>query len=236
MDYRTGAMPGGRIQPTKTPWFGPLDQGVMMKEKMKIAVIASGRGSNFRALALACREEGYPAEVALLISDNPDAGALEFARENGIESAVIDCGPKRGSMSLESSETMYGLCLERGIELVCLAGFMRIVKGKILDEYAGRMLNIHPALLPSFKGLHGQQQALDYGVKYTGCTVHFVDAGVDTGPIIIQKIVSVLQDDSEESLSKRILAEEHIAYPEAVRLYAGGAVKTEGRRVLISDE
>lgn len=208
----------------------------MMKEKMKIAVIASGRGSNFKALALACQDEAYPAEISLLISDNPDAGALEFAGDNGIESAVIDCGPRRGSMSLESSEEMYRLCTGRGVRLVCLAGFMRIVKGKLLDEYAGRMLNIHPALLPSFKGLHGQKQALDYGVKYSGCTVHFVDAGIDTGPILIQKVVPVLADDSEDSLSERILAEEHTAYPEAVRLYAGGRVKTQGRRVLISDE
>ena len=207
-----------------------------MKKKMKIAILASGRGSNFRALAEASREEGYPAEISLLISDNPEAGAIEFAQENGIESVLIDCGPRRGSMSLESSEEMYRLCHERGIELLCLAGFMRIVKGRLLDEYAGRMLNIHPALLPSFKGLHGQKQALDYGATWSGCTVHFVDAGIDTGPIIIQKVVPVMQDDSEETLSERILAEEHKAYPEAVRLYAGGRLRIEGRRVLISDE
>ncbi len=207
-----------------------------MKEKMKIAVLASGRGSNFRALAGACREDGYPAEIALLFSDNPEAGALVFARETGVESVVIDCGPKRGSMSLESSEEMYRLCRERGVELVCLAGFMRVVKGRLLEEYAGRMLNIHPALLPSFMGLHGQKQALDYGVRYSGCTVHFVDAGIDTGPIIIQKVVSVMEDDSEDSLSERILAEEHKAYPEAIRLYAAGRLRIEGRRVLTSDE
>lgn len=206
----------------------------MMKEKMKIAVIASGRGSNFRSLAIACREEGYPAEIGLLLSDNPEAGALEFARETDIESVVIDCGKRRGSMSPESSEEMYRLCLERRIELVCLAGFMRIVKGRLLEEYAGRMLNIHPALLPGFKGLHGQKQALDYGVKYSGCTVHFVDAGIDTGPIITQKIVPVMEDDSEDSLSERILAEEHKAYPEAVRLYAEGRLRIEGRRVFTS--
>ncbi len=207
-----------------------------MKERMKIAVLASGRGSNFMALAGACREEGYPAEIALLISDNTEAGALVFARETGIESVVIDCGPKRGSMSLESSEEMYRLCRKRRIELVCLAGFMRIVKGRLLEEYAGRMLNIHPALLPSFKGLHGQKQALDYGVRYSGCTVHFVDTEIDTGPILIQKVVPVMEDDSEDSLSERILAEEHKAYPEAVRLYAAGRLRIEGRRVLTSDE
>jgi phosphoribosylglycinamide formyltransferase-1 len=208
----------------------------MMNQKMKVAVIASGRGSNFKALAMACLDEGYPAEIALLISDNPEAGALDFARENGIESVVIDCGPRRGSMSLESSEEMRRLCVERGVELVCLAGFMRIVKGRLLDEYAGRMLNIHPALLPSFKGLHAQKQAVEYGVKYSGCTVHFVDAGIDTGAIIIQKVVPVLQVDSDDSLSERILEEEHKAYPEAVKLYAEGRIMTEGRRVVITDE
>jgi phosphoribosylglycinamide formyltransferase-1 len=113
---------------------------------------------------------------------------------------------------------------------------MRIVKGRLLDEYAGRMINIHPALLPSFKGLHGQRQALEYGVRYSGCTVHFVDAGIDTGPIIIQKVVPVLEGDSEETLSERILAEEHKAYPEAVRLFAGGRLKIEGRRVLTGEQ
>jgi phosphoribosylglycinamide formyltransferase-1 len=206
----------------------------MMKDKLKIAVLASGRGSNFMALAKASLEEGYPAEIVLLLTDNPDAGALAFAREQDIESAVIDCGRRRGSMSPESSEEMHRLCAQHGVGLVCLAGFMRIVKGRLLDEYAGRMLNIHPALLPSFKGLHGQRQALEYGVRYAGCSVHFVDAGIDTGPIIIQKVVPVMQDDSEDSLSERILAEEHKAYPEAVRLYAEGRLKIEGRRVLIS--
>lgn len=207
-----------------------------MKEKLMIAVLASGRGSNFQALHKACLEEDFPAEIALLLSDNPGAGAVEYARANGIGCAVVDCGPKRGSMSRESSEEMYRLCRDKGAGLVCLAGFMRIVKGRLLDEYAGRMLNIHPALLPSFKGLNGQKQALDYGVRFSGCTVHFVDAGVDTGPIIIQKVVPVLDDDTVDSLSERILVQEHAAYPEAVRLYAEGRLKKDGRRVLISDE
>ena len=136
-------------------------------------------------------------------------------------------------MAPESSVTMHAHCVEKGIDLVCLAGFMRIVKGKLLEAYNGRMLNIHPALLPSFKGLNGQRQTLDCGVKYSGCTVHFVDAGVDTGPIIVQRIVPVRQDDDEESLSARILKEEHIAYPEAVRLFAEGKLRIEGRKVYI---
>ncbi len=205
------------------------------REKMKVAVLASGRGSNFEALASAAESSGYPAEIVLLITDNPEARAIEVAKRFGIEWAFVDCGKKRGSMTPEASEEMARLCRERGVELVCLAGFMRIVKGKLLEEYKGRMINIHPALLPSFKGLHGQRQALEYGVRYSGCTVHFVDEGVDTGPIIIQRVVPVLQDDDEETLSARILKEEHIAYPEAVRLIAEGRVRVDGRRVYIDE-
>ena len=206
-----------------------------MTESLKIAVLASGRGSNFKALAEACLSKDFPAEVAILIVDNPGAGALETAESLGIETAVVDCGPKRGSMSMDASERMRALCRDRGVGLVCLAGFMRIVKGSLLDEYEGRMVNIHPALLPSFKGLHGQAQALEYGVRYSGCTVHFVDKGVDTGPIILQSVVPVRQDDTEESLSERILEEEHRIYPEAVRLVAEGRVRIEGRRVFLEN-
>lgn len=207
-----------------------------MKDKLKVGVLASGRGSNFEALAKACQAEDYPATIVILIVDNPDAGALKIAERMGIESVVVDCGPKRGSMTPASSEEMTRLCKERGVGLVCLAGFMRIVKGKLLEEYGGRMLNIHPALLPSFRGLHGQKQALDYGVRYSGCTVHFIDEGVDTGPIIVQTVVPILQDDSEETLSARILKEEHKAYPEAVKLFAEGRLRIEGRRVFISND
>lgn len=212
-----------------------MSKGGNMKEKLEVAVLASGRGSNFKALAEACAEEGYPAEIAVLIVDNPDAGALQIAADMGIDSIIVDCGPKRGAMTLEASEEMAGICEEKGVGLVCLAGFMRIVKGRLLDDYDGRMINIHPALLPSFRGLHGQKQALDYGVKYSGCTVHFVDKGIDTGPIILQKIVPVEQDDTEDMLSARILAEEHKCYPEAVRLVAEGRLRIEGRRVFIED-
>jgi phosphoribosylglycinamide formyltransferase-1 len=206
-----------------------------MKKKLKIAVLASGRGSNFPALATACAQEDFPAEIAVLITDNHDAGALQTAASMGIEAVVVDCGPKRGSMSLESSERMAAICGDKGIGLVCLAGFMRIVKGPLLDDYSRRMINIHPALLPSFKGLHGQRQALDYGVKYSGCTVHFVDDGIDTGPIILQRVVRVEQNDTEDTLSARILVKEHKIYPDAVRLIAEGRVRIEGRRVFIDD-
>lgn len=205
-------------------------------ERLRIAVLASGRGSNFQALVRASRRDGFPARVVLLVADNSEAEALNFAHETGIESFVIDCGPRKGSMSPEASGRIHELCRERRVGLVCLAGFMRIVKGRLLDEYSRRMLNIHPALLPSFKGLDAQRQALEYGVRYSGCTVHFIDSGVDTGPIIIQKVVPVLAEDTEESLSERILDGEHAAYPEAVRLFAEGRLKLEGRKVLIQDE
>lgn len=204
-----------------------------MSHNLKVGVMASGRGSNFKSLALSCAKEEYPAEIALLVTDNPDAGALQIAEDLGIEKAVVDCGSRRGSMTPQSSEKICSLFLERGVGLVCLAGFMRIVKGRLLNEYSLKMINIHPALLPSFKGLHGQRQALEYGVRYSGCTVHFVDEGIDTGPIIIQKVVPVLQDDTEETLSARILEQEHRAYPEAVKLFAEDRLDIIGRRVFI---
>ncbi|TFG89320.1 MAG: phosphoribosylglycinamide formyltransferase [Candidatus Atribacteria bacterium] len=207
-----------------------------MAEKLKVAVLASGRGSNFQALANDCLSPDFPAVIALLFVDNPDAGALEIAERLGIRSHVVDCGKFKGSMGRESSEEIYRICNENGVGLVCLAGFMRIVKGKLLEEFSGKMLNIHPALLPSFKGLNGQKRALDYGVKVSGCTVHFVDKGVDTGPIVIQKAVPVLQDDTEESLSARILAMEHEAYSEAVKAFAAGRIEIFERRVRIHDE
>jgi phosphoribosylglycinamide formyltransferase-1 len=204
-----------------------------MKEKMRIAVLASGRGSNFEALARVCLTGDYPASIGVLMADNDGAGAIAIATSMGIAHEVVDCGAKRGSMSPESSERMARVCAEKRIGLVCLAGFMRIVKGRLMEEYRGRILNIHPALLPSFKGLDGQRQALDYGVRYSGCTVHFVDEGVDTGPIVIQRVVPVYPEDTVEELSARILKEEHTAYPEAVRLFAEGKLRVEGRRVFI---
>jgi phosphoribosylglycinamide formyltransferase-1 len=206
-----------------------------MKERVEVAVLASGRGSNFEALSRASLDEKFPAAVRLLITDNPEAGAVSIADSMGIEHAVVDCGTRRGSMSPESSARMAQLCAARGVGLVCLAGFMRIVKGELMTAYRGKMLNIHPALLPSFRGLDGQSQALEYGVRWSGCTVHLVDEGVDTGPIIIQRVVPVRDDDTVESLSERILVEEHAAYPEAVRLFAEGRLRIAGRRVFIRE-
>ncbi len=207
-----------------------------MSDKLRIAVLASGRGSNFGALVAAASDAAFPATIGLLIVDNPRAGAVDIARANGIEAIVVDCGPRKGSMTPESSSAMAALCRDRKIGLVCLAGFMRIVKGELLDLYSGRMLNIHPALLPSFKGLDGQRQAFEYGVRVSGCTVHFVDKGIDTGPIILQKVVGIEAGDTVESLSAKILEQEHRAYPEAVRLYAEDRLEIDGRRVLIKDE
>ncbi|MDD4856901.1 MAG: phosphoribosylglycinamide formyltransferase [Candidatus Krumholzibacteria bacterium] len=206
-----------------------------MREKSRIAVLASGRGSNFEALARACLDCDYPAAVVVLITDNPEAGAVSIADSFNIEHVAVDCGPKKGSMSPESSEKITAVCAAHKIDVVCLAGFMRIVKGALMAAYRGRMLNIHPALLPSFRGLDAQRQALEFGVRWSGCTVHFVDEGVDSGAIILQRIVPVRSDDTVESLSERILREEHVAYPEAVRFYATGRLRVEGRRVIIRE-
>ena len=206
-----------------------------MNGKKQIAILASGRGSNFEALARACLAEDYPAAIRVLIVDSGEAGAIAIANSFGIECVVVDCGERKGSMTPQSSERMANICAERGVDLVCLAGFMRIVKGALMIAYRGRILNIHPALLPGFKGLHAQEQALAYGVRYSGCTVHFVDEGVDTGPIIIQRVVPVLDEDTIEGLSDRILHEEHEAYPEAVRLWAEGKLCIDGRRVFIRE-
>jgi phosphoribosylglycinamide formyltransferase-1 len=207
-----------------------------MKERIRVAVLASGRGSNFEALARACLAEDYPAELRILITDDPDAGAIAIAKSMGIEYAIVECGEKRGSMSPESSEEMARRCASCEIDLICLAGFMRIVKGALMRAYRGRMLNIHPALLPSFRGLDGQRQALEYGVRWSGCTVHIVDEGIDTGAIVIQRVVPVRDNDTVDSLSARILKEEHIAYPEAVKLFAEGRLRIEGRRVFIREK
>ncbi|MCD6378895.1 phosphoribosylglycinamide formyltransferase [bacterium] len=203
---------------------------------LNVAVMASGRGTNFKALAENCARDNFPASVRLLLVDNPEAGALNVAKRMEIETFIVDCGPKGGTMSMESSRIICDLFQEKEIDLVCLAGFMRIVKKDLLDKYHGRIMNVHPALLPSFKGLDGQKQALDYGVRFSGCTVHFVDKGVDTGPIIIQRVVPVKQDDTEETLSLRILKEEHLAYVRAVRLFAESRLKISGRRVFIDEQ
>ncbi|MDH4231800.1 MAG: phosphoribosylglycinamide formyltransferase [Nitrospirota bacterium] len=201
-------------------------------ETLKIGVLASGRGSNFQAI-IDSIETGYVrAQINLLITDNPDAYSLERAKKHGIESLVML--PKNYSSRDDYFREISSELKKRGVELVVLAGFMRIVGRPLLEAYPNRVMNIHPALLPSFPGLHGQKQANDYGVKISGCTVHFVDEGMDTGPVIIQAAVPVLDDDTEETLSERILGFEHKIFPEAVKLFSEGRIELRGRKVRIS--
>ncbi len=199
---------------------------------IKIGVLISGRGSNLQAIIDALGKEEIPAKLAVVISNKPDAYGLERAKKHNIETAVFE--PKKfadkNTYELEIVKTLK----EYKIDLVCLAGYMRIVGPVLLEHYQGKMLNIHPALLPSFPGLHGQKQALEHGVKVSGVTVHFVDDGCDTGPIILQTAVPVLEDDNEETLSARILEQEHKIYPQAIKLFAEGKLKIEGRRVRVS--
>jgi phosphoribosylglycinamide formyltransferase-1 len=198
----------------------------------RIGVLASGRGSNFRALCEAGRRGALGGgALAILVSDRPDAGALATAREFGVEALAI---LPKAFPSREAHESAVADALAtRQVDLVCLAGYMRILTAGFLSRFPRRVLNVHPALLPSFPGLHGQGQALDHGARVTGATVHFVDEGCDTGPIILQAAVSVQDGDSEATLSARILEQEHRIYPEAVRLFCAGKLKIEGRRVHI---
>lgn len=195
---------------------------------IRIAVLASGRGSNFEAL---CRGDTGNGRISLLITDNEKADVIRKASEKGVEALFMSPGRYRTKFAEEEEREWTRLLKDRGIELICLAGLMRIIKGPILEEYQGRILNIHPSLLPSFPGLNAQKQALDYGVRITGCTVHYVDAAVDTGPILLQKAVRVKDDDSVETLSDRILQQEHIAYSEAVRLHCSGITAIDGKHI-----
>lgn len=195
---------------------------------VRMAVLASGRGSNFEAL---CSGDTGRGAVALLITDDPGAPVLDKADRLGIEAVYLTPGRYRTRFGIEEEREWVSLMRSRDIGLVCLAGLMRVIKGPILEEYAGRVMNIHPSLLPSFPGLGAQEQALRYGVKVSGCTVHYVDEGVDTGPVIVQRAVPVMDSDDVESLSARILVQEHLAYPEAVRLHCSGRISLSGRRV-----
>lgn len=198
---------------------------------LKIGVSASGRGSNFQSIIDEIESKRLHAEIALLITDNPSAFAIERAKKHGIDYLVMK--PKEFSTKDEFFIKIAEELKKRHVELVVLAGFMRIVGKPLIDAFPNRIMNIHPALLPAFPGVHGQKQALEYGAKISGCTVHFVDEGMDTGPIIIQAAVPVHQDDSEESLSERILTFEHKIYPEAIRLFSEGRIEVKGRVVSI---
>ncbi|MBC7075010.1 MAG: phosphoribosylglycinamide formyltransferase [Syntrophomonadaceae bacterium] len=207
---------------------------IMESGKLNLAVLASGRGSNFDALCRAIEQKDLEAEIKILISDKKDAASLVKARRRGIDAFYI---PPRNYRNRDEYEAVIVEKLrERGVNIVALAGYMRLVGKVFLDAYKNRILNIHPALLPSFPGLHAQKQAVEYGVRYSGCTVHIVDEGMDTGPIVMQSVVPVYQDDTEESLAERILAEEHKIYWRSLQYFAEGRVYLDGRKVYIAEK
>ena len=200
---------------------------------IRVGVLASGSGSNFSALTEAQNVEGSPARVELLICNVPGAKVLERAQKAGVEAVLLD--HKSHSSRETFDEAVAQTIIDRKIELICLAGYMRLVTPAFLRRFPGKVINIHPALLPAFPGMHGVRQAIAAGVKVAGCTVHFVDEGTDTGPIIAQAAVPVLPSDDEASLAQRIHAEEHRLYPAVVRAIARGEVQLEGRRVRVKE-
>jgi phosphoribosylglycinamide formyltransferase-1 len=199
----------------------------------RLGILLSGRGSNFEALAASVDQGRLDAEIAVVVSNRPEARGLERAKELGLNAVCI---PSKGIDRQEYDRQVVEVLRSYNVELVCLAGFMRLLSGYFIREFPMRILNIHPSLLPAFPGLDAQHQALQHGVKFSGCTVHFVDEDLDAGPIVAQAVVPVLDDDSEQTLSARILAEEHRIYTEAVRLVLSGAYRIDGRRVITSSE
>jgi len=200
---------------------------------MRLGILISGRGSNFEAIANAIARRKLDAEIAIVISNRANAAGLEIARSRGIPLRVI----ASAGMEREAYDKLLIQELRtHEVELVCLAGFMRLLSVNLIRAFPDRVLNIHPSLLPSFSGLDAQKQALDYGVRIAGCTVHFVDEFLDSGPIIIQAAVPVLDEDTVESLSARILTQEHLIYPKAIGYIADGRVTVEGRKVRIREE
>jgi phosphoribosylglycinamide formyltransferase-1 len=203
------------------------------RNDFRIGVLGSGNGSNCEAILKACVSGKIPGQVVIVLSDVADAFILERARKHGVEAQFI--GPSRFKTKLEPEleEGMVRVLLDAGVRFVALAGYLRVLKSPMLRAFAGRMMNVHPSLLPAFPGLQAWEQALQHGVKVTGCTVHFVDEGVDAGPIIMQQPVPVFPNDTPGSLHQRIQLAEHQIYPEAIRLLAQGHLKTEGRTVKI---
>lgn len=204
-----------------------------MNKKMKLAVLASGFGSNLQAIMEAVDRGGIEATLELVLSDNENAYALERARSRGIEAIYLNPGKYGDRAAYDGA--IVALLREREIELVILAGFMRILSPAFVREYRGRIMNIHPSLLPSFPGVDGVRQALDYGVKVSGCSVHFVDEGLDTGPIILQEAVPVFDHDTVETLQQRIHEVEHRLYRQAIQLFVAGKLRLEGRKCLIDE-
>ena len=201
--------------------------------KLQVAILISGRGSNMESLATACAEESFPAAVCVVVSNRPEAEGVEKAASFGIDTAIVD--HTRFDSKAAFEEALIAVLERHGTELICLAGFMRVLSEGFVKGFPQQILNIHPSLLPAFPGLHVQRKAIDHGVRYSGCTVHFVVPEVDAGPIVMQAVVPVEQDDSEDGLAARILEQEHLIYPEAVKLFAEGRLHIEGRRVHISN-
>jgi len=201
------------------------------KKHGRIMVMISGRGSNFRAIHDSILAGRIDAEIGLVFSNKEDAAGLKIAQERGLE--TFYCNPKLYAVKEEYDQEIIRQARKRAIDLICLAGYMKVLTAMFCNEFKNRIMNIHPALLPAFPGLHVQQKAIDWGVRFSGATVHFVAAEVDMGPIIVQAAVPVLQDDTEDTLAARILVEEHKIYSEAVRLFFEGRLEVRGRRVFI---
>lgn len=201
--------------------------------KFRLGVLASGSGSNLQTIIDSIDNGNLQCEIAVVISDNPNAYALTRAEKKGIETHIVKPANFKNREAFDAE--LVRILTIHGVNLVVLAGFMRIVTPMLINSFPYKIVNIHPALLPSFPGLHVQKKAIEYGAKFSGCTVHFVDEGMDTGPIIIQAVVPVLDDDTEETLAARILKEEHRIYPYAIRLFAEGRLEVKGRRVIVKD-
>ena len=197
----------------------------------KLAVLCSGRGTDLQSIIDAIQRRELDAEISIVLTDKPNVMALERAEKAGIKNLCVD---RKKFADRADFETELLKNLE-GVDLVVLAGFMRILSADFVKRYEGRLMNIHPSLLPAFPGAHAHRDALNYGVKVSGCTVHFVDEGTDSGPIILQAAVEVHEDDTEETLSARILEREHIIYPQAIKLFVEGRLEIVGRKVLIKD-
>lgn len=208
------------------------EKPVSGERKYRIGVLGSGKGSNFVAIADACADGSVPAEVAIVISDVPDALILERARERKLPAQFIPPGKFRTKLDEDAERAYIGALQSAQVDLVVLAGFMRILKGDFLKAFPHKVVNIHPALLPSFPGLEAWKQALDYGVKFTGVTVHFVDQGVDTGPILAQQTVPVLAGDTPATLHARIQEAERELYPATIAALAKGWVSVDGRKTI----
>ena len=205
-----------------------------MADLLKLGILISGNGSNLQSIIDHIEKGSLKATIKIVISNNPDAYGITRAKKNGIPVVVLKNGDLKNKEDFDLE--LIRILKNNSVDLVILAGFMRILTSTFLKAFPQKIMNIHPALLPSFPGIHGQKQALEYGVKLSGCTVHFVDEGVDTGPIIMQKAVLVFDDDTEETLAARILKEEHRIYPQAIQFFAEGKIEIKGRKVRIKTE